>query len=291
MVLSGAVLISFSAVFVKLAHVSPTMAGFYRNLIGGLVLVAILAVRRERLWKDGWYLLGCMFSGLIFAADLFTWHISIHATGPGLATILANFQVFFMAAFGVLVFKEKLTLRLLLAMPLAVAGLFLLAGVQWRISGANYQVGVLMGLAAALFYAFYMQSLRRLQTGPNALSAMAVLAVVSFVSAAFLGAAAWQGGDSFVIPDRQSLLALLAYGVFCQVVGWVFISRGLPKIPSSLAGLLILLQPSLAFTWDILFFKKRISLTIVLGALITLTAIYMGAAGKRKMHPLSKKSG
>ena len=42
MVAAGAVLISFSAVFVKLAHVSPTMAGFYRTFFGGIMLLIIL---------------------------------------------------------------------------------------------------------------------------------------------------------------------------------------------------------------------------------------------------------
>ena len=38
---SGAALISFSPVFVKLAHVSPTTSAFYRTAFGGLVLVGL----------------------------------------------------------------------------------------------------------------------------------------------------------------------------------------------------------------------------------------------------------
>jgi len=39
--IAGATIISFSAVFVKLVHVGPTMAGFYRVLFGGLILLAV----------------------------------------------------------------------------------------------------------------------------------------------------------------------------------------------------------------------------------------------------------
>ena len=38
--LAGAVLISFSPVFVKVADVEPTMAGFYRCSIGGVFLLS-----------------------------------------------------------------------------------------------------------------------------------------------------------------------------------------------------------------------------------------------------------
>lgn len=281
MVLGGAVLISFSAVFVRLAHVSPTMSGFYRTLIGGLVLAGIILWRQEKIWKNRLYFIGGLFCGLVFAVDLFTWHTSIHHIGPGLATILANFQVFFMAAFGVLLFKERITSRLLVAMPLAIAGLVLMAGVQWQIAGRNYQAGVLLGLVAALFYAIYILSLRQMQSNDNVLSPMSLLTVVSFSAAGFLGATAWYRGDTFAIPDLQTLSVLVAYGLLCQVIGWILISRGLPRIPSSLAGLLILVQPALAFIWDILIFKRPITPSILLGALITLVAIYLGTTVKK----------
>ena len=100
MVLAGAVLISFSAVFVKWAHVSATMAGFYRNLFGGLVLVLVVVLRKERIWRGSAYFGMAVMAGLFFAVDLFVWHQSIHFIGPGLATILANFQVFFLAFLG-----------------------------------------------------------------------------------------------------------------------------------------------------------------------------------------------
>ena len=37
----GAVLISFSGVYVKIAHVTPVVAGFYRMLFGGIALLIL----------------------------------------------------------------------------------------------------------------------------------------------------------------------------------------------------------------------------------------------------------
>lgn len=280
MVTAGAVLISFSAVFVKLAHVTPTTAGFYRTFFGGLLLLAILATKRETFWQGAPFLCLGALCGVIFALDLFFWHKSIHYVGPGLATILANFQVFLLTLIGVLILGERLTIRIAVAVPLAFFGLFLLAGIHWRQLGQDYQLGVLFGLVAAACYAAYLLTLRKLQSLKNAPSAMANLAVISMVSTLLLGLTAWRQNDSFAIPDGQSFLALLAYGLFSQVIGWVLITRGLPHIRSSLVGLLILLQPALSFIWDILFFHRKTDALGAAGAVLSLAAIYLGTTAK-----------
>jgi uncharacterized membrane protein len=128
---AGATMISFSAVFVKLAHVEPTMAGFYRMLFGGLILLAIVWFRGERLYYGLQNLLMVLLCSLFFALDLTFWHRSIHYVGPGLSTLLANFQVFFLAAFGIITLGEKPRLNLLISIPLAMVGLYLIVGLNW----------------------------------------------------------------------------------------------------------------------------------------------------------------
>ncbi|OGP63500.1 MAG: hypothetical protein A2V65_07795 [Deltaproteobacteria bacterium RBG_13_49_15] len=284
-VLIGAFLISFSGVFVKWAHVSPSVAGFYRTFIGGLALAAVLFIRREHKWYGtGWLLLsGCC--GVLFALDLFFWHRSIQYIGPGLSTILANFQVFFLALFGVLILKEKVNGKLIAAIPLAMIGLYLLAGVQWNRLGSTYRTGVWLGLAAAACYAVYLLVLRKIQGNMKAPSPMMTLLVISMISAAALGAESFIHGEKFFIPDLQSLASLLSYGILSQVIGWVLITKGLPGVPSSLAGLLLLLQPTLSFAWDILFFNRPTTHIDAIGAVMALCAIYLGTvAGMSKRN-------
>jgi drug/metabolite transporter (DMT)-like permease len=277
----GATLISFSGVFVKLADVSPTISGFYRVLIGGLVLLAIAAYRRERIWSgaaDFGLMLSC---GLFFALDLFFWHRSIHFVGPGLATILANFQVFFLGAVGALFLGEVLSLRLLAAAPLAVIGLFLIFGTEWNALSGTYKLGVVFGICAAGFYSAFTLSLRSLQSKVEALSPMATLAAVSLFTAACLAATGAVEGHSFAISNLKTLLSLIALGVVSQVIGWVVIATALPRLRASLAGLLLLLQPLLAFIWDVLFFHRPATWINILGVAVALGAIYMGTTGRR----------
>jgi drug/metabolite transporter (DMT)-like permease len=93
----------------------------------------------------------------------------------------------------------------------------------------------------------------------------------------FLGLLALGEGGSLAIPDISSSVALGAYGVFSQAVGWILISKGLPGVRVSLAGLLILIQPSLAYVWDILFFGLPVTPMKLAGTLMALSAIYLGS--------------
>ena len=44
----------------------------------------------------------------------------------------------------------------------------------------------------------------------------------------------------------------------------------------SRVGLILLLQPLLAFVWDVLFFSRSITLVELTGAILTLFGIYLG---------------
>ena len=272
----GATLISFSAVFVKLAAVGPITAGFYRVLFGGVFLLLFALARgyfRELSRKSLYMALLC---GVVFALDLTWWHKSIHGVGPGLATVLSNFQVFIMAGAGLVLFSERLTLRFVLAVCLAMLGLFLLVKPGWTTLGPQWRWGVLFGLLTAVAYAAYILLVRFLQTKKSFGAVVINMALLSLATSLIMGIQLQLAGESFLIPDGISLAALAGYGFFSQMVGWILISTALPRVQVSLAGLIILLQPSLAFIWDILFFARPTGALEVMGAGLALTAIYLG---------------
>ena len=278
----GAIMISFSGVWVKVSNVSPTSSAFYRALFGGLfLLVGALwrgEIRRLSLRQTG-LILVC---GGLFALDLICYHYSIHFVGPGLGTILPNFQVFIMALTGVLFFKEKLRALYWCAIPLAICGLMLVVGVQWHALDRIYKLGLYAGLAASLCYAAFLLSLRKLQADEHKVSFFYVLLLVSFTTAVFIGLRMLGHGDSFILPDLQTLLSLSALGLFSQCLGWILIATALPHLRVSLSGLVLLLQPALAFIWDVLLFNRPTGGLNWAGVAIVLTAIYLGAIGGEK---------
>jgi drug/metabolite transporter (DMT)-like permease len=104
---------------------------------------------------------------------------------------------------------------------------------------------------------------------------------VSLVTAVFLGAEVLREGYSFRIPDRQTFLSLAALGLFSQSVGWILISHALPGMRASLSGFILLLQPCLAFVWDVLLFQRPTSWLNWVGVVLTLAAIYIGTVMRR----------
>jgi drug/metabolite transporter (DMT)-like permease len=277
--LAGAFMISFSAIFVKLADVVPTCSAFYRVFFGFFFLLAIAILKKDLNKPPPRQLLLISFCGLTFALDLFFWHESILYIGPGLATLLGNFQVFILAAISIFFLGERARPRFLASLPIAIFGLFLIVGLDWHRLSSDYKTGVYFGLLTAVCYTVYLLSLKKAQVDGSR-SPVFALMLVCFYCALFLGSKMTLSDVSFAIPNLKSLLALIGLGFFSQTVGWMLIAGALSKIPTSLIGLMLLLQPSLSFLWDVLFFDRPTSLLNWTGVFLTLAAIYMGLTGK-----------
>lgn len=271
-------MISFSGVWVKVSHVTPTASAFYRVLFGGLFLLIAAAFKHEVKWFGRRHLLLGLVCGLFFAIDLICYHTSIRWIGPGLGTILPNFQVFILAAVGALFLGERLRLGALFSMPVAVAGLFMIVGLDWQGLDAVYRLGVYAGLAAAVFYSAFLLTLRKLQSDQSGKSIYHALMLVSLITACLLGGEILRAGDTFQIPDLQSFWALAALGLFSQAAGWILITNALPHVRAALSGLILLLQPALAFVWDVLLFDRPTGFSNWIGVGIVLAAIYLGTA-------------
>src|SRR3546814_1663894 len=116
-------------------------------LLGWVVASGGWRALAPRTW--GWIIV----TGVFFAADLWLWHRSILLVGPGLATLLGNAQVFFMALAGVLLFRERVGPRFLGGLLLAFAGLWLMLGSNWSQLPPQYRWGVWLGLGTGVCYA------------------------------------------------------------------------------------------------------------------------------------------
>jgi len=273
----GASLISLSPVWVKLVGVSPTTSAFWRVAIGGVVIAAWLVLSRKRLRfpRRVWQVL--LLAALFFAADLWFYHRSIQYIGPGLSTLIANFQVFVMAAAGAVILRQPPTARQLIAIPLALFGLALIVGVDWQALAAEYRRGILFGLGAAVTYAGYLLSMRHSRRESTNRVPSREIAVVSLAAAAMLGAAALAEGESLALSQGGDVVWLVCYGVLSHGVGMLFITSSLPHITPTQAGLALLLQPTLSFAWDVLLFDRSMKLIELGGAAIALFAIYLGS--------------
>ena len=279
---AGAALISLSPVWVKLVSVSPTTSGFYRVFIGGTALAVLLIVTRQRLGfsRRLWWIL--LLAAVFFALDLWFWHRSIRFVGPGLSTLLANFQVFFMMLAGAFMLREAPTPMQLVAVPIALVGLGMIVGFDIGSLSADYQWGIAFGLLTAVSYTGYLLTLRASRREAKHRLPTREVAVISLVTAVILAATAWVEGESLALTRADDLAWLVGYGILSHCLGWLFIASSLPEVSPTEAGLALLLQPTLSFVWDILFFGRPMSALEIAGAVLALTAIYIGATARLK---------
>ena len=281
---TGATLISFSPIFANLVSVLPTTIGFYRVFIGGTALAVFLVFTGRKLAFSRPVWLSLFAAAVFFALDLWFWHRSIVYIGPGLATLLANMQVFFMMGAGILFLGQRPTLRQLFAVPLAIVGLAMVVGLDWNSLSSDYQTGVVLGLLTAVSYAGYMLSMRRARL--DAVHAVPVreVAVMSLLVAMMLAVTAIVEGESLIISTVSDISWLVAYGLLCHALGLMFIASSLSKVRATEIGIALLLQPALSFLWDIIFFDRPVSIVEGVGAVIALLAIFLGST-RRLQQP------
>ena len=258
-ILSGAFLISFSPVFVNLVSIEPTVSGFYRMLFGSIALFIIYLIKnnenplRKNISK--FIVLGAIF----FSLDLWFWHRSIIYVGPGLSTLLANFQILILPFLALIFFNQKTQRIQIFSIFLGLLGLFLITGQSWDIAGNNYKLGVLFGLLTAISYAGYIISMKRIDYNAAVNSdPIFNLLFISLISAGLLFLFSIIEQVPLEIKSSSELIWMICYGLFSHVIGWFFILNGLQKISAVTAGIILLTQPILSYVWDFIIFKKVI---------------------------------
>ena len=258
-ILSGAFLISFSPVFVNLVSLEPTVSGFYRMLFGSIALFIIYLIKnnenplRKNISKF------IVLGAILFSLDLWFWHRSVIYVGPGLSTLLANFQILILPFLALIFFNQKTQRIQIFSIFLGLLGLFLITGQSWDIAGNNYKLGVLFGLLTAISYAGYIISMKRIDHNAAVNSdPIFNLLFVSLISAGLLFLFSIIEQVPLEIKSSSELIWMICYGLFSHVIGWFFILNGLQKISAVTAGIILLTQPILSYVWDFIIFKKVI---------------------------------
>jgi len=112
-----------------------------------------------------------------------------------------------------------------------------------------------------------------------------VLGIVSLIGAAGLGVAGVAEGASFAIPSLKSLLVLLALAGIGHCLSWVLISKAMSHLRVAVVGLMLLLQPIVAFLLDVGLFDRPTTSREWLGLAFTLAGIFLASLKGRSRLP------
>lgn len=270
--LAGAVIISFSAIFFALSGTSAVTGGFYRNAYALPVLAVLWLIGRRRTDRTPRQRVVATLAGVAIALDVIAWHTAIGMIGAGLATLIANVSVIFVALGAWIFLGEQPRRVTLYTIPVILVGIALISGVgQAEAFGDDPVLGTLLALVAAIFYATFVL-LYRDSSSPRE-SPGPALAEVTFAAAlTTLAYGTIFGGLDlgFEWPAHGWLLGL-ALGA--QVLGWLLIGYALPRLPAVETATLILIQPAMTLGWGAAILSERPSLLQIIGALVVLGGV------------------
>ena len=283
----GAACISASAVLIKLAGTGTATAAFYRCLLA-LPLLAVLAAleQHKRGPRPLRSRLGAMLAGVFLAIDLVLWNHTIADVGPGIATVLGNLQVVFVAAAAWLLFRERPARRFFVALPVVLAGVVLVSGLADHAHGVHSLAGVEYGLGTSVAYAAFLLILRQTSAAtPHVAGPLAEVTLGAAAGAAALGLVfgGWQLNIGWHTFGWLLLLALTS-----QTAGWLLITSSLPRLPAALSSLLLLLQPAASILLAAVVLSERPSPLQLAGAVLVCTGVL--AASRAAPRPTSTAS-
>ena len=236
--ITGAVLIGFAPIFVRLIDVGYTAAAFWRTALSLPVLLALWLPRRSV--DDSRATLSWLWlAGAFFAGDLAVWHQSIRYTSVANATLLANLAPAFITLAAFVLFGEKVSLKFLLGLALALGGAAVLMADSFSISHQSV-LGDSYGVISAMFYAGYLLGVSRLRRNRSAIEVMwwttLSCTLVLLPVVLLLGERLWP-------QSLHGWLVLIGLALLSQVGGQGLIAYALAHLPASFSAVTLLVQP------------------------------------------------
>jgi drug/metabolite transporter (DMT)-like permease len=270
--LLGILSISFSAIFVRLAAVSPVTATFYRGAYAVPVLLVLWLAQKthdRRGSRERWLAIA---GGLLLALDLNLWHESIALVGAGLGTVIANVQVVFVVAAAWTLYGERPTLARMLTIVAVLGGVALTTGLARHDAyGARPVAGAIIGLVAGVVYAAFLIVYRDANRTAGPRSGPLLDSTLGMIAGAL--ACAWFDPHFTFMPGLTATLWLVLLAIGSQVIGWLLIGTALPKLPVVETSVLLLGQPVFTVIWGVLLFDERLSVLQWTGSAIVLAGV------------------
>ena len=268
-VLIGSCALAFGPWLVRLSQVGPVAAGFWRLALALPFLFVIAAMTRQPVHWPGKKLATLVaVAAFFFAADLAAWHVGIHMTKLGNATLFGNVSSFAFAAWGLWLARRWPSTTQGLALGLAVIGAAMLMGSSFELSPRNF-TGDLLALFAGLLYTGYLIAV---QHARGSLKPLPLLFLASAFGAAMLLPVAMAFGET-IIPRDWTFILLLALA--SQVVGQGLLVYGIAHVPPLVVGLTLLTQPAISAFVGWMVYDERLGPIDFFGAFAIAAALVL----------------
>jgi drug/metabolite transporter (DMT)-like permease len=267
----GVISVSLSAIFVKLADAPSGIIAFYRMLFSILIMspVFFLKYRHElkHLNKKEW--IYTSVAGIFLAFHFILWFESLNYTSVASSTVLVTLQPIFALIGTYFFFKERATLKAILATVIAIAGSVMIAWGDFKVSGAALYGDILALIACALVTGYFLfgQQVRK------QLSLMTYTMVVYTVSTVVLFFYVFATGDSFTSYGSNEWLMFLLLAIVPNLLGHNLFNWAIKYVSTNIISISILFEPIGAAILAYFVFGESLTLTQGIGGFIVILGI------------------
>ncbi len=247
----GALAMAISPVFVRLAEVGPFASAFWRVALALPALWAWCkftddgaAAPRQAFSRPA------VLAGVLFAGDLFFWHLSIVHTTIANATFFATAAPVWVVIFGWLLFRQRVSRAVLYGLGFCVLGGAALVAQSMRLDFDRVP-GDVSGIVTGIFFGLYFLAV---QAARGKAGAARVTFEISLVSVVILFGIAVTLDGSLLPRSPTGWAALAGMALISHAGGQGLLSIALGRLPVAFSALVIFLEAIAAalFAWMLL---------------------------------------
>ncbi len=277
---AGAVCIALSPIWVRVSEVGPTASAFWRVALAVPLLWVLLHLNRRRgTSAAGIPRLALLAAGVAFAGDLAFWHWSIRYTSVANSTLLANLASVFVTLAAWLVWGRRPRALFVGGLAAALAGTALLVQADAGAS-APALLGDALGIVTAMFYAWYLLSVKSLRD--RGAATLRLMAYTTTITALLLLPVALASGEPLLPASPAGWAKLLGLAWISHAGGQGLIAFALAQLPAAFSAVGLLLQPVMAavFAWALL--GEPLGAAQAVGGAVVLFGIYLAHRGREE---------
>ena len=264
LVFLGAVSLSFGGLIVKSFEGSTLwQILFWRSFFFIIVISIFLLISYKKTVFSALYKSGFpgLVGGVILSIGFASYVFAMYETTVANANFIIQTQTLFLAIFGYVFLKEKISKLTLTCIIIAVFGILLMLGGS---VSPGQMTGNLVAFIMPISFAILILIVRKFPEVD-----MIPLQLVAGIFATLIGLAM---SPTIIISSNDIFLGFLA-GFFQVGFGFIFITIGARSTPSAFVGIIMLTEAVLGPLWAWLFVNENLPISVLIGGSIVITAV------------------
>ena len=266
LVFLGACTLSFGGLIVKsFEGANLWQILFWRSVFFSFVVLFFLFLNYKKNFFNSIYKIGLpgFFGGIVLSCGYAGYVFAMYNTTVANANFIIQTQTIFLAIFGYIFLKEKVSILTIISIILAFSGIFLMLGGSLT---SGQMVGNIAAFIMPISFAVLILTVRKY---PNV--DMIPLQLIAGIGAIILG---YLFSSQIIVSSYDIFLGFIA-GFFQVGLGFIFITIGAKTTPSALVGIIMLTEAILGPLWAWLFINETPPLVVLVGGSIVLSAVVL----------------